>query len=419
MTQTYRTDDGARWGSGKGSDLSPAEVDINFWDLIQRMIAQEARPDPSAGIDHFSTSGTSLYVHMTDATVLGPYDLPFATFNARGEWTVDTSYSVLDTFTINGGLYVVIFDHISDDTSFDAGANDGMGHDYYALMIQTPGSALPTGGAVAQVLEKATTSDFVVTWGWKLPVDGNTRQYLIKQSGTNQDADWDTPQAEDIEFTPVTGSSLTSDNVADALEELSNQTADAANVTFEPASGSPYTSDNVADALEEVLTLIQAPDVTFEPASGSSLTSDNVADALEELATSIVDIGGTSGLIDSIQYVIDGGGTVLSTGLKGFIEVPFACTILEARLFSDQLGSVVVDIFKCTYAQFDSGVTHPLSGDKITASTPLTISSTYKTSDETLTGWTTSIAAESVLGFNINSATTIQRVTVVLKVQRT
>lgn len=251
MTQTYRTDDLAKWGSGKGSNLEPEEFDINFWDLIQRMIAQEARPDPSAGIDHFSISGTSLYVHMTDATVLGPYVLPYAVFNARGEWAVSTAYSVLDTFTINGGLYVTIYDHVSDATSFDPGANDGMGNDYYALMIQTPGSALPTGGAVGQVVEKSTTSDFAVTWGWKLPIDGTTRQYLIKQSNTNQDAEWDTPTASDIEFVPATSSVLTSDNLADVIEELSSGGAiTAAGVSYTPSTGSTLTDDNVQDALD-------------------------------------------------------------------------------------------------------------------------------------------------------------------------
>ena len=151
MTQTYRTDDLARWGAGQGFNLSPAQVDINFWDLIQRMIAQEARPDPSAGIAYFSIDGVMLYVHMTDGTTLGPYQLPVATFQDRGGWTPDTPYSKMDTFNINGGLYVVVFDHTSAAT-FDPGANDGAGNDYYQLMIQTPGSSLPSGGAVGQLL---------------------------------------------------------------------------------------------------------------------------------------------------------------------------------------------------------------------------------------------------------------------------
>jgi hypothetical protein len=35
----YRTDDVARWGAGKGSNLTPAEVDVNFWGIIQRLRA--------------------------------------------------------------------------------------------------------------------------------------------------------------------------------------------------------------------------------------------------------------------------------------------------------------------------------------------------------------------------------------------
>ena len=195
MTQTYRTNDVGRWGSGQGFNLTPAQVDINFWDLIQRMIAQEARPDAAAGIDHFEIVGVNMFVHMTDATVLGPYQLPVATFNDRGVWTPSTAYAVMDTFSINGGLYVVTFDHTSALT-FDAGANDGLGHDYYQLMIQTPGAALPSGGAAGSLLKKTTTTDYAVGWGYT--------------------------SADVVDFVPAVGSTLTSDNVADALEELAS-----------------------------------------------------------------------------------------------------------------------------------------------------------------------------------------------------
>jgi len=171
MTQTYRTDDLGRWGSGAGRELSWAELDRNFWDIIQRLITQEARPDPSAGIDHFESTGSTFYVHMTDATVQGPYDLPQFDFVDRGDWAPSTTYAVNDTFTINGGLYRVPFPHTSALT-FDAGANDGSGHDYYRLWFQTPGSSLPTGGAVGQVITKSGTSDFQVTYTWKFPSGG-------------------------------------------------------------------------------------------------------------------------------------------------------------------------------------------------------------------------------------------------------
>ena len=38
----YRTDDPARWGIGKGANLTPAEVDGNFRELAERLVAVEA-----------------------------------------------------------------------------------------------------------------------------------------------------------------------------------------------------------------------------------------------------------------------------------------------------------------------------------------------------------------------------------------
>jgi len=86
-------------------------------------------------------------------------------------------------------LYVVLFDHTSD-TSFDPGANDGAGHDYYSLMVQTPGSPIPVGGAVGQVVQKSTTTDYTVAWGWKTPIGGVPGDVLIKNSDTQDDVVW-------------------------------------------------------------------------------------------------------------------------------------------------------------------------------------------------------------------------------------
>jgi hypothetical protein len=120
----------------------------------------------------------------------------------------------------------------------------------------------------------------------------------------------------------------------------------------------------------------------------------------------------------SFEIIIDGSGAVLTTGLKGYVEVPFAFTITQATLLASQSGSVVVDIFKCTFSQFDASSTHPVSGDKITASAPPTITTATKSQDSTLTGWTTSCSAGDILAFNVNSVTTIQRVTLSLKGRR-
>lgn len=125
-----------------------------------------------------------------------------------------------------------------------------------------------------------------------------------------------------------------------------------------------------------------------------------------------------AGTTASVEFVIDGGGSALTTGIKGYVIVPFAWSaITKAVLLADVSGSVVVDVFKCTYSAFDP-TTHPASGDKITASAPPTISSAKKSSDATLTGWTTTGSADDVLAFNVNSATTITRVTIALYLTR-
>jgi hypothetical protein len=116
----------------------------------------------------------------------------------------------------------------------------------------------------------------------------------------------------------------------------------------------------------------------------------------------------------AIPFIIDGGGSVITTGQKGHIEVPFACTINRVTLLADVAGAIVVDIWKTTYAGFP-----PADGNSITASAVPTISATnQKSQDSTLTGWTTSISAGDVLAYNVDSATTITRLAVVLRVTR-
>lgn len=122
--------------------------------------------------------------------------------------------------------------------------------------------------------------------------------------------------------------------------------------------------------------------------------------------------------VAAIEYVIDGGGATITTGMKGYLEIPFACTINRSTLLADQSGSIVVNIWKTTYSAFDAGSTHPVVGDKITASAPPTLSTATKAQDSTLTGWTTSISAGDILAFNVDSVTTCQRVTLSLKVTK-
>jgi len=112
-----------------------------------------------------------------------------------------------------------------------------------------------------------------------------------------------------------------------------------------------------------------------------------------------------------ITIVVDGGGVVLTTGIKGYKSFPVAGTITAVRLLADQSGSIVIDIWKDTYANYP-----PTVADTITAAAKPTITTALKSEDTTLTGWTTSVAAGDVFGFNIDSVTTIQRIVLELTI---
>lgn len=116
--------------------------------------------------------------------------------------------------------------------------------------------------------------------------------------------------------------------------------------------------------------------------------------------------------VTTLIFVIDGGGSAITTGVKGDLgPLDFAGTIQQVTLLADQSGSIVVDIWKDSYANYP-----PVVGDSITASAKPTISSATKSQDSTLTGWTTSISSGDTLRFNVDSITTCQRVTLALKV---
>ena len=115
----------------------------------------------------------------------------------------------------------------------------------------------------------------------------------------------------------------------------------------------------------------------------------------------------------AVSLVVDGNGAPFSTGVKAYLQIPFAATLTAVTLLADQTGSVVVDIWKDTYANFP-----PTVADTICAAAKPTITANNKYTDSTLTGWTTSIAANDILAFNVDSVISITRLTISLTVVR-
>lgn len=218
--------------SVKGSQLTSDEFDDNMRHFDERLDVIEGDPPEARSIDSFSIAGDQLTVHMSDSTDEGPLTVPAVTYNPRGEWAASTAYVKYDTFYVNGSSYQVLYPHTSALT-FDPNANDGLGHDYYQLWLESPANTLPTGGTEGQILAKASASDYDTEW-----VDG--------------------VNALAIAFTPTTDSELESDNASDAFEELERLIASSiAAVTASDVAYSPST-DMVATTVQAAIQELEA-----------------------------------------------------------------------------------------------------------------------------------------------------------------
>jgi hypothetical protein len=121
--------------------------------------------------------------------------------------------------------------------------------------------------------------------------------------------------------------------------------------------------------------------------------------------------GGTA----TIACLFDGMGAAPTAGAKKpWVLVPFAHTITVSYIFADVSGSAVIDVWRDTYANFP-----PTVADTITASAKPTLSGAIKATDATLTGWSTTGAANDVYMFNLDSVATCTVVGVQLTVTRT
>jgi len=115
----------------------------------------------------------------------------------------------------------------------------------------------------------------------------------------------------------------------------------------------------------------------------------------------------------AVTFIVDGGGSAITTGEKGHFVIPYKSEITKVTLLGDQSGSIKVDLWLDTYANFP-----PTNADTITGANEPEISSGVKDQDGTLTDWTKTVAAGSVVAVNIDSAATIERLTIILELKR-
>ena len=110
-----------------------------------------------------------------------------------------------------------------------------------------------------------------------------------------------------------------------------------------------------------------------------------------------------------VGVTFDGGVESIGVGSQAVIRIEDSFTLTEWYLFSDQIGSLVIDVWLDTFANYP-----PTVSDTITASALPTLSSEDHASDVTLTGWTTTVTSGDIMKFNVNSVTGITQCTLIL-----
>lgn len=191
-------------------------------------------------------------------------------------------------------------------------------------------------------------------------------------------------------------------------------------VTFNNASPIAVTLDSTVAAgfMCWVAVLNGSAQATFTPSSGTVNGQSNVVLQQNQSATVFFDgtnwimtVAPAQGLIGSIGITIDGGGSVLTTGSKGFFQIQYSGTILGVTLLADQAGSVQFDIRKSTFSAFPTN-------SSIVAADPPALSAAQKSNDTTLTGWTTVFSDGDIFEYKVSSAATVTRVNLILRVKR-
>lgn len=304
----------------------------------------------------------------------------------------------------------------------------------YAWTAQSGGGG--TGGTSARIISidagalVARTTDGAATATEEYGTNDVMSDHFLFDGATEEGvqfrfhmpADWD-GNAVNAKFywDAATGASA-SDGVTWGIAMQAFQNDDALDNAF----GTSVDTDDAVTAVGDLHVTALSSDITItgSPSAGDLVFAEVtrvVGDANDTMTEDAKLVGvtihytATAATYDGqLGITIDGAGSAISTGSKGFLRVPYDCTITAAQLLADQSGSIVIDVLKDTYANFPP--TDP--ADSICASALPTLSSSQKSEDTTLTGWTTSVSKGDVLGFVVDSATTVTRVSLSLIVTK-
>jgi len=365
----------------------------------------------SAG-DPTLTMGNDLFTLSNSLTVVTGKNITLGTTQWNSSDAIDGEQIAADTIDDDSIDFTdVTLADITDDVGYLTAEVDGSTTNEIEVVDEAFNATNFNGGTTAAVSQ----DDFYDLWhGIDTDDDGDVDAMDATVWATKQAADADlttyagiTPSADMQTFLAYANLAAIKAGISlDDLVTLSG-VADGA-VNLGEFTGTTITDNVTLKAAMQLLeTAVETKQATVTEGSlaNSVILSADIKDgevAVADLATDAKTFG--------INFVIDGGGSAITTGIKGDIELPFAGTITSVRLLADQSGSIVVDIWEDTYANFP-----PTNDDTSTASTPPTITTATKSEDSTLTSWDTTFSAGDTLRINVDSCTTITRCTLSIR----
>jgi hypothetical protein len=166
----------------------------------------------------------------------------------------------------------------------------------------------------------------------------------------------------------------------------------------------------------ETSTIDDEASLTLEQDQSCILFSDGL-----NYKTLLIAGGGGATVVSLVGVTIDGGGAEIATGFKGSVQLDFAGTIIGWSIeeTSGNAGDIEIEVDKHAGTETLPVVPNTTT-DKISASAPIALSSATGAGAgaAAVSTWTAEVAQWDSIGFNVASATTVQRVTLWLRIQR-
>lgn len=128
----------------------------------------------------------------------------------------------------------------------------------------------------------------------------------------------------------------------------------------------------------------------------------------------LADPYGRGGVLDfvvekgEVGVVVDGGGSVPTTGWKGYLKMPYAGSFTGWTILMDQSGSCTWTVKKCDQAGFPATVS-------IVAAAKPTVAGAIAAASTTLTGWTLDFAEGDIFEFLLDTVATAKWIQLTLQ----